>query len=220
MDLAVSFCDITFSYEDAMILDRASFDVRTGDYAMVAGANGVGKSTILKLILGELEPAAGCICLFGEKIERFKGWRRIGYVPQHTENLGFPATVREIVSMNLYGFSGPLKRTVSDGKERVDRALELVGLTDLAGETFGTLSGGQLKRTMLARAFLSEPDLLLLDEPTAGLDTLSEGILYETLSKLNSEGTTIIIVTHDVDRVAQYATRVLTVTDTSVEVDA
>lgn len=204
--------NLCFSYTDEPILDQIGFSVFEGDYVGIIGSNGSGKSTLLRLLLGELTPGKGRISLFGEDVRRFRDWPKIGYVAQNGTALAanFPATVMEIVCANLYseiglfGFAGKAHRA------RAMQALARVGMQDYAHRTIGNLSGGQQQRVMLARVLVANPQLLILDEPTTGVDAGSCDTLYALLAQINREQkVTVVMVTHDTARVSSYANRVL-----------
>ncbi|MFD8015769.1 metal ABC transporter ATP-binding protein, partial [Streptomyces sp. NPDC059762] len=161
------------------------------------GANGSGKSTAVRAIIGQVPLTGGTIELFGTERKRFRDWSRVGYVPQRTTAAsGVPATVREVVA------SGRLARrrfglpTKAD-KAAVHRAMELVGLADRAGDSVSALSGGQHQRVLIARALASEPELLIMDEPMAGVDLASQEILAATLREQVAGGTSVLLVLHE-----------------------
>ena len=166
------------------------------------GPNGAGKSTLLKLLLGELSPSSGAVRLLGQDTARFRNWRRLGYVPQdglarHTD---FPASVEEVVLANLSGEIGLFRFPRPEHRERVRQALELVGMAGYGRRLIGALSGGQRQRVLLARALISRPEVMLLDEPTSGMDLQSGENFYRLLAGLNRDhGLTILMVSHDVD---------------------
>lgn len=203
---------LTFAYRQERVLQDVSFSIMPGDFVVVIGANGAGKSTLLRLMLGELEPLRGEVRLFGESIAQFRQWQLIGVVPQGGTALadGFPATVAEVVAMGLYRHSGPLRLPAKGGRQNVQQALASVGMEGFSSRRVGQLSGGQIQRVLLARALVGESKLLLLDEPTTGVDAEATEALYQLLQKLNREqGLTVIMVTHDVRRAASYAGRTL-----------
>lgn len=214
--------NISFRYGCEAVLNRISFSVWPGDFVAVIGSNGAGKSTLLRLLLGELIPAEGEIFLFGEEISRFKNWPKIGYIPQNPAALagGFPATVEEIVCLSLYPGIGPLYPVRGIHRQKAREALALVGMRDFSRRMIGELSGGQLQRVMAARVIAADCDMMLLDEPTSGVDTESADTLYELLQDFNQKGLTILMVTHDVARAAGYVSRTLCLEDGSlVELD-
>jgi zinc transport system ATP-binding protein len=219
MSELIEFKDITFGYRNKPILDRVSFSLSKGDFAALTGANGAGKSTILKLILGELTPAAGWIRLMGEDVRQFKNWPKIGYVPQKSILSGgsFPATAEEIVLASLYAQIGRMRFAKKEHREKARQALAQVGLEQASGQLIGNLSGGQQQRVMITRVLVSEPNLMLLDEPTTGLDSTTVQGLYELLARLNQErGLTILMVTHDLARASDYVNRIFCLEEESL----
>lgn len=209
METMISMENIHFQYGGVPVLLDVGFVLRRGDFGAIIGSNGAGKSTLLKLLLGELHPMGGCIRLLGQ--ENFRDWPRIGYVPQNSVQMaaGFPATAEEVVRANLYSQIGRFRPAGKQHREKALRALEKVGMRDYARQLVGTLSGGQLQRVMIARVLAGEPELMLLDEPTAGVDAHSAQALYELLAKLNRDtGLSIAIVTHDVAHIAPFVNRV------------
>ncbi len=211
--------NLSFGYSGAPILNNIGFSVFEGDFAAVIGSNGAGKSTLLKLLLGELSPVKGNIRLLGEDVRRFRAWPKIGYVPQNaaTNAAGFPATAEEIVSANLYSQIGLLRPIRKEHVLRAKEALALVGMQDHAQSLIGNLSGGQQQRVMLARVLVNNPAVMLLDEPTTGVDAAAAQSLYRLLAGLNHEtGITIMMVTHDIASAAGYVTRTLCLEQGSV----
>lgn len=215
--------NLSFAYRNEPVLRDVCFSVSAGDFVSVIGSNGAGKSTLLKLLLGELSPDSGEILLLGTEISRFRDWPAIGYVPQGGTALadGFPATTLEVVSMGLYKKIGPLRPLGKRHRALAKDALALVGMEDYAGRLIGKLSGGQIQRVLIARALVSDSRVLVLDEPTTGVDAPSALALYELLRTINRErGLTVIMVTHDFARAAPYVTRTLCLEHgTMVELD-
>lgn len=204
--------DLGFSYGNEPVFSKIGFSVYKGDFAAIIGANGAGKSTLLRLILGELVPNAGSVRLFGQDSRRFRNWPKIGYVPQAGQhsNANFPATAEEIVRANLFSQIGLLRFPGKEHRDKVQRALELVGMEGYAKRMIGELSGGQQQRIMLARVLAGDPEIMILDEPTTGVDAQTVQSLYELLARLNQEnGLTIVMVTHDIGRAAKYVSRIL-----------
>ena len=197
--------NVSFQYDYTQVLKNISFRVEEGDFLALLGPNGSGKSTLLKLILGLLKPMNGEIELFGQSSNRFKNRELIGYVSQKSNafNSGFPATVQEVVKSGLTKKTGLFKRLPKDADERVINALKAVGMEQFAKRNIGQLSGGQQQRVFIARALVAEPKLLILDEPTVGIDHENVQAFYDMLAKLNEEQRiTMILVTHDVDTVS------------------
>ncbi|GAA3497979.1 metal ABC transporter ATP-binding protein [Streptomyces prasinosporus] len=179
------------------VLRGIDLTVRRGEVVALLGANGSGKSTAVRGVIGQVPVGAGEIELFGTPLRRFRDWARVGYVPQRTTAAGgVPATVTEVVS------SGRLARTRFGvfrraDREAVRRALDLVGMADRAGDSVDALSGGQHQRVLIARALASGPDLLIMDEPMAGVDLASQEVLAETLRHQVAEGATVLLVLHE-----------------------
>lgn len=209
----VEIIDVSFSYEDdeGQVLDGISFNIHSGDYLGIIGPNGAGKTTLLKLILGILKPKSGAIKLFGEDISTFKNWSRIGYVPQKATHFekNFPATVREVVLMGRFGRRGLFRSTNNQDKKLVREALQKVGMWEFANRLIGDLSVGQQQRVFIARALVTEPEIIFLDEPTTGIDPQTQKDFYELLKKLNNElGLTLVLISHDVGMVTNEAKHV------------
>lgn len=200
---------VSFSYSGVQILHDISFTIDKGECVALIGANGAGKSTLMRILLGELPCRDGRVRLFGEEAGAFRGWRRIGYVPQNGAGAvsGFPATVGELVAANLY--EGFLRYPGKSLRPRVEEALRAVGIQEQARQLVGRLSGGQLQRALIARALVRGPELLLLDEPESGVDAESAGALYALLSDLQKQGVTILMVTHDTGRAVEMIDRAL-----------
>ncbi len=197
--------NVSFQYEYTQVLNDISFKVQEGDFLAILGPNGSGKSTLLKLLLGIIKPMKGEIKLFGQPNDSFRKREWIGYVSQKSNafNSGFPATVEEVVKSGLSKKVGLFKRMPKDAKERVQHTLKSVGMEDFSDRNIGQLSGGQQQRVFIARALISEPKVLILDEPTVGIDHENVQSFYDMLATLNKEqNITIILVTHDVDTVS------------------
>ncbi|MFG3345271.1 metal ABC transporter ATP-binding protein [Streptomyces sp. NPDC048018] len=179
------------------VLRGVDLTVRRGEVVALLGANGSGKSTAVRSVIGQVPLTGGTIELFGTPQKRFRDWARVGYVPQRTTAAsGVPATIREVVA------SGRLSRrrfglTTRADRAAVDRAIELVGLTDRARDSVSALSGGQHQRVLIARALASEPELLIMDEPMAGVDLASQEILAATLREQVAGGTSVLLVLHE-----------------------
>lgn len=223
MSNVIEVDNLTFAYAGDPVLQNVSFTVQTGDFLALIGSNGTGKSTLLRLLLGELTPQQGAVRILGQEVDRMHSWSKIGYVPQNAaaETAGFPASVREVVSANLYAKAGFLRRVKKELRPLVTQALDRVGMKEKENELIGSLSGGQQQRVMLARVLVGEPECMLLDEPTTGVDASSSLALYELLARLNREtGLTVVLVTHDIARASKYVTRTLCLEQgTVVELD-
>jgi len=208
---AVELKNISFHYGNQKVLENVSLTIQKGSFLGLVGPNGSGKSTLIKLMLGLLPSQQGDIWLFGEKALKFKHWEKIGFVSQKANsfNTGFPATVFEVVSMGLYGKIGLFRFLSRENKQQVREAIDQVGMTDFINKNIGELSGGQQQRVFIARALVSEPELLILDEPTVGVDATSVRQFYDMLDHLNKDrGITLIMVTHDIGAMTDHVTDV------------
>lgn len=193
--------NVSFRYEQSVVLANVDLAVLPGDFLGLVGPNGSGKTTLLKIILGLLQPDEGTVTLFGQPISRFRHWSRIGCVAQNAAAAsgGFPATVREVVATGRVAQRGLLRPLQRDDWRMVDEVLQLVGMADLKDRLIGRLSGGQQQRVFIARALASRPELLILDEPTVGVDADAEEQFYALIAKLRREvGLTVIMVSHDI----------------------
>ncbi|WP_432125822.1 metal ABC transporter ATP-binding protein [Streptomyces sp. bgisy082] len=179
------------------VLRGVDLTVHRGEVVALLGANGSGKSTAVRSVIGQVPLTSGTIELFGTDRKRFRDWARVGYVPQRTTAAsGVPATIREVVT------SGRLSRRrfgllAKQDRAAVERAIALVGLADRAGDSVDALSGGQHQRVLIARALASEPELLIMDEPMAGVDLASQEILAATLREQVAGGATVLLVLHE-----------------------
>lgn len=219
MDKVIEAKELCFGYGSELILDRIGFCIHQGEFVGIIGSNGTGKSTLLKLLLAQLEPVSGEIRLLEQDIRAFKQWSKIGYVAQNgiAAAASFPATAAEVVQANLFSQIGLLRLPRKEHREQALHALELVGMQDYAKRLIGNLSGGQQQRVMLARVLVNQPALMLLDEPTTGIDAKSAEALYELLQRLNREsGIAVVMVTHDVARTSSYAGRMLCLENGSI----
>ncbi len=208
-DPAILLSHLSFSYDDVPLIEQNALEIAKGSFIGIIGPNGGGKTTLLKLIMGFLQPNKGKVRIFGKSPEQSR--TRIGYVPQvHKCDREFPITVEELVLL------GALAKTSVFGvypKTSKEKALELIhelGLSPHIKKSFGSLSGGLAQRALLARALLSDPDLLLLDEPTANVDPASSSLIMEKLEALKRKKT-ILIVTHDLRTIAERVDQILCV---------
>ncbi|WP_106496765.1 metal ABC transporter ATP-binding protein [Lentibacillus sp. Marseille-P4043] len=204
--------NIHYTYDKKEALDHINFELPQGAFMGLVGPNGGGKSTLIKLILGLIKPATGTISLFGKPIEKFHDWDRIGFVSQKSNsfNKGFPATVFEVVSMGLTAKIGYLKFFKKQHKEKIVQAINQVGMGDYVHQNIGDLSGGQQQRVFIARSLVNDPELLILDEPTVGVDAENVKRFYEILHQLNQEqGIALLLVTHDTGIMTEYATDIV-----------
>lgn len=217
---AVEIEHLRFSYGEGEVLKDINLTVEKGEFCVLLGSNGAGKTTLMKLLLGELalRKEDGKIELLGEPIRNFHKWGKVGYVPQNGTSVyrGFPASVREVVQANLY--SGMFRRTSKGQKNKVRETLKLVGMEGFAERLIGRLSGGQLQRVLLARALVSQPELLVLDEPTTGIDRENSAAFLALLKELNQKhGVTVLMITHDRNRIKDLADKIWLLEDGQLE---
>lgn len=199
----VNIDNVSYRFNSALVLENISFTVDKGDFVGIIGPNGAGKTTLFRSMLGLLEDYQGRITFFGEDIRKNRNiLRKIGYIPQkNSTDQGFPATVEEIVSLGITG------RRPS--KNKINHAIETVGLFDQKTKRIGELSGGQQQRVLIAKALANEPELLILDEPVTGIDLKTQNKFYVLLKKLNEENKiTIIWASHDLDAVKKLANKI------------
>lgn len=208
----LSVKNLYFRYNSLDVLSDISFSIKTGDYIGLVGPNGSGKTTLIKIILGLLKPLSGQVALFGDDIETFSGWDRIGYLPQRISALNprFPATVKEVVAMGLLSKKGFPKHINRADNITVDNILALLNIKNLKNKPIGELSGGQQQRVLVARAIVNKPSFLILDEPTDALDPEMRDRFFSLLEDLNKKkNVTIVIITHDVANIGRYTSKML-----------
>jgi zinc transport system ATP-binding protein len=199
MPKAIEFQDVSFAYGKTPVLEHASFSVEEGDFLAVIGPNGGGKTTLMRLMLGLLRPTQGTVRCLGETPPLSNA--NLGYVPQNTlRSASFPITVEDCVRTGLLGAELPFPK--SEWRERVQAAIALVELAGESKKRMSELSGGQRQRSLIARALVSAPKILFLDEPAANIDPDGQELLYDILYKLNTgtatcAGMTVVMVSHD-----------------------
>ena len=196
--------NLSVSRSGDLVIKDANFDVMKGDYVGIVGPNGGGKTTLLLAILGQIPRTSGIIKLFGKEIESFREWEKVAFVPQDAINfdVNFPLSVRELVSLGRLGRSYVGRRLGRRDWEEVDAALEFMGLSEVADRRIGELSGGQKQRMFVAMALVRNPEVIILDEPVAGIDALTQEKFYQKMSDLNQRrGITIMMVSHDLSAV-------------------
>jgi zinc transport system ATP-binding protein len=207
----ISFQGVDFSYNSDPILKDVNLEIHPGEFVSIIGPNGGGKTSLLLLALGMLRPNRGTVQVFGRAPERERS--RLGYVPQFTRfDPLFPVTVYDVVQMGRLGrfWTGPYRK---EDREAALAALQQVGLGELRRRSFAELSGGQRQRVLIARALATEPEILLLDEPTANVDRLATDKLYELLVDLNQR-LTVVLVSHDLGIVSRFVSSVVCVNKT------
>ncbi len=207
----VSASDVTFSYGSDRVLDGVSFVVEPGEFVALVGPNGSGKSTLLRLVLGLLTPHSGQLELFGGPPEKFSLRGRLGYVAQRPALAkDFPATVEEVVTAGRLAKRGWRARLRTEDRDEIEHALLSVSLLELRKRRIGELSGGQQQRAFIAKAFASQPELLILDEPVAGVDPQSQHEFASSLLHLQqSHGAAVLLVSHELSAVATALDRVM-----------
>lgn len=202
----VSLRSLSIGYERTPVASGIEFDLYPGDYYALVGQNGSGKSTFLKTLAGLLSPVTGQMQLAvrGEKLPV------IGYIPQH-ERLDpiFPISVEEVATMGAYAYLGPGRLVRTEYRQAVAQHLEEMGMTAMASRRFAELSGGQKQRVLLARALATEPDVLVLDEPTSGIDPKAGRAFMELVKRVNARGVTVLLATHNLDFAREYAPNTL-----------
>lgn len=201
--------NLDFSYGNIAVLEQASLSISDKEFICVVGPNGGGKTTLLKLLLGLLEPQAGTVSIFGEAPVTGRKW--IGYLPQYASlDAKFPVTALDVVLMGRLGKTRGIGPYSKVDRTAARNMLDRVGLGQLAKRPLAALSGGQRQRVLIARALVSEPRLLLLDEPTSSLDDYVERELYDLLQELNQD-MTVVVVSHDIGFVSSYVEKVVCV---------
>ncbi|MDH3890031.1 MAG: ABC transporter ATP-binding protein [candidate division Zixibacteria bacterium] len=209
---AIAIENLSFSYGDRLVLDRVDLTVSSNEFCWIVGPNGGGKTTLLKLILGLLAPSVGKVQLFGQAPKTVR--ERIGYMPQHVSlDQRFPVTVMDVVLMGRLGGKGWRGRHGRADQRAAERAIEQVGLSEQSQLLFSELSGGQQRRMFIARALVCQPDLLILDEPTANIDQVLQREFYKLLERLRGS-LTVVMVSHDPAFVSRFVKHVVCVNRT------
>jgi zinc transport system ATP-binding protein len=209
---------VSFAYSNLPTLENISLSINKGDYAGIIGPNGGGKTTLIKLILGLLEPQTGKIYLWGKPIKSFNQWHKIGYVPQRVNNNDYrlPITVEEVVTFGC-STKSRFKRWSDLDRETMRWAMQEAGVASLAKRPLTSLSAGQQQKVFIAKALASKPEILILDEPTVGVDVRAQDEFYQLISELNKkEELTIIMVSHDIDVVVNEVSKLVCINETLV----
>lgn len=218
--LVIQVTDGNLALAGRPVLRGINLTVRPGEVVAILGSNGSGKSTLVRGLLGLLPWSAGDVRLFDTPLPRFRDWNRVGYVPQlMTATSGVPATVQEVVASGRLSHRRLLMPMRQADRQAVRAALEAVDLLDRRSDAISQLSGGQQHRVLIARALAVEPDLFVLDEPTAGVDRVSQLRLVETLKPQVSAGATVLLVLHELGPLAALIDRVLLLRDGRVVYD-
>ena len=200
---------VAFGYTATPVVEDVTLQIDPGEYVAVVGPNGSGKSTLMRLMVGLLRPDRGTARLFGEPAHAFDDGARLGYVAQQADAAeGMPITVREVVKMGRFPHVGFGLLSAADWAV-VDEAIATVGMAGFSDRRITELSGGQRQRAFIARALAGEADLLVLDEPTVGVDAESVAAFYDLLGRLNDDGMTVLLIEHDLGAVTDHADRVI-----------
>ena len=210
-DPLISVENVSFGFQGLQVLRNISFSLSRGDFMALIGPNGSGKTTLIRIILGTLKPSGGRVLLMGQEAGQFNQWERIGYVPQKATHVDpyFPASVREVVALGLLSKKRFPRLLTRRDEAAIEKALEQVDMKELKNRRIGELSGGQQQRAFIARAIVNGPDVLFLDEPTAGVDAETQTRFYDMLAELNhNRGLTIALITHDFGIITKHANRV------------
>lgn len=206
MSTLIELENVSFSYGGPSILQDVNLTVEQGEFIGLVGPNAGGKSTLLKLMLGLLKPTRGRIRLFGKPPA--EGRAKIGYCPQYADfSKSFPITVEEVVLLGCLGKTRVLGGYTAHDREVAREAMRSTEVESIRGANISKLSGGQLQRVLIARALACQPEVLILDEPTANIDLRVEEDIFELLKRFN-EKMTIIVVSHDIGFISEYITRV------------
>ncbi|WP_297811455.1 metal ABC transporter ATP-binding protein [uncultured Finegoldia sp.] len=201
---AVTINNLNFGYNEDLVLKDLNLDIKYGEMVLILGGNGSGKSTLLKLMLGELKTNDGEIKLLDKNIKDYKSYRDIGYVPQINivNKIAFPITCLELVTLNLYEDFGFVKIPRKIHYDKARKIMRDLGMEEYINRPVNELSGGLQQRAMIARAMINEPKILILDEPTAGVDKENKEKFIKTIVKLNKEkNITVVMVTHEIKEI-------------------
>jgi len=200
---ALTVRDLTVAYRDEPALWDIDLTVHQGTLMAVVGPNGAGKTTLIKAVLGLIDAAAGEVRMFGQPYEDVRD--RVGYVPQRgTVDWDFPTDALDVVTMGLYGQLGWFRRPGATEREKARAALDRVGMLDYADRQISELSGGQQQRVFLARALVQKADLYFMDEPLQGVDATTERTVIDLLREMQDQGTTVLVVHHDLQTIKEY----------------
>ena len=215
---AININNLWFSYQGDTVLYEVNLKVKNCDFMAMIGPNGGGKTTLIKLILGLLKPDKGEIRIFGKSPSEMR--KRLGYVPQYTDiHKGFPISVLEVVLMGRLNNRGRFSRFRKKDKDLARRALKRVGMEEHEKKLVNELSGGQRQRIFIARALVTDPDILIMDEPTSGIDQEWQSNIYQLMGELNKE-MTIIVASHDIGILSTYVKSVACINGTVYQHDA
>lgn len=216
----ISLQDGSVVIDGRPVLRHLNLTVKRGEFVVLMGANGSGKSTLVRALTGLRPLARGSLQLFGTDFARFRDWYRLGYVPQRpSAAAGVPTNVWEVVASGRLTRRRPLRPKSAADRAAIASALEVVGLTHRARHSVTTLSGGQHQRVLIARALAGEPELILLDEPTAGVDLPNQEALAQALGVLKERGATVVLVAHEIGPMAPLIDRAIVMRDGQIAYD-
>jgi zinc transport system ATP-binding protein len=210
--IAIEAERVNYKWGNENVLEDITFSIKEGDYVGLIGPNGAGKTTLIKILLGIYKPSTGKVKLFGQDINIKRASGVVGYVPQKSfqKDFVFPATVSEIIESGRINTTGVFSRLTETDRKHISKIMDLSELSNLKDKAIAGLSGGQQQRVLIARALVGEPKILILDEPTLGVDIKAQERFYDFLENLNTSlNITIIFVTHDVEIIAKKAEFVL-----------
>lgn len=208
MPIVIQVEDLTMAYHDQPVLWDNDIQVKAGSRTAIVGPNGAGKSTLLKGILGLQKKLAGSVKIFGQDIRHVK--KRLAYIPQsNSVNWDFPTTVLDVVMMGRYVHLGWMRRPRKEDRERALQALRQIGMEEFQDRQISRLSGGQRQRVFIARAIASDAEIYFMDEPLAGVDKRTEGVIMDFLKDAQKQGKTSLVVHHDLNTVPSYFDHVI-----------
>ena len=217
---AIRLIDASIGYGDVPVVQHVDLDVAAGDAVALLGSNGSGKTTLVRGLLGLANVLGGVVEVLGRPVGDRRERGRVGYVPQrHTVTGAVPATVREVVGVGRLARLGLFGRPGRADRAAIADAVAAVGLADRLGDPVASLSGGQQRRVLVARALAADPELLIMDEPTAGVDAASQEALAAVLANVSARGTTLVVVTHEVGALAGVLTRAVVADHGSISYD-
>ena len=211
--MALAAQDLTVERGGLPVLRGVSISVRAGEAVALMGGNGSGKSTLVRTLLGLLPHRRGEVQLFGSALRDFRDWSRIGYVPQRSPALLGGSKVKEVIAAGRLARRRPFRPLSQSDRDAIANAIALVGLTDQINADITALSGGQQQRLLVARALAGEPDLLVLDEPTSGIDLEQQQVFADVLAGLRAQGTSLLVVLHEVGPLRRLIDRAVVLSD-------
>lgn len=208
----ININNLSFAYDQKEILKNINLKLEAGDFLAISGENGSGKTTLVKILTNELPIKRNFVEIFGEDINDFDNFQKLGYIPQLNEssNITFPLTCREYVVLNLYNNFGKFKRPTKENMEAVEDIFRVLNIENLIDKPFNKLSGGQQQRVMIARCLVNNPKVLILDEPTVGIDQANKEDFLKLLLHLNKKHSlSIIIISHEMEFIKDYVNKVV-----------